>query len=97
MSEKVLIAGTRAPLSEATRLVQEAQMVIELIDRKAAIQKYGSFSDRNPTIGKMRKCKLCGIRERESEHQCRVIAREKEQEALDRKNKAILAAEGINV
>jgi len=96
MSEKVLIAGD-APRSEIVRLVQEAILVTELVDRKANIQKYGSFSDRNPTVGKMRKCKLCGIRERESEHQCRVIAREKEQEALDRKNKAILAAEGINV
>lgn len=84
-------------VSEIQRLVQEAILVTELVDRKANIQKYGSFSDRNPTVGKMRKCKLCGIRERESEHQCRVIAREKEQEALDRKNKAILAAEGIDV
>ena len=96
MSEKVLIAGD-TPRSEIARLVQEAILVTELVDRKANIQKYGSFSDRNPTIGKMRKCKLCGIRERESEHQCRVIAREKELEELDRKNRAILAAEGINV
>ena len=96
MSEKVLIAGD-TPRSEIARLVQEAILVTELVDRKANIQKYGSFSDRNPTIGKMRKCKLCGIRERESEHQCRVIAREKELEELDRKNRAILAAEEINV
>ena len=96
MSEKVLIAGD-TPRSEIARLVQEAILVTELVDRKANIQKYGSFSDRNPTIGKMCKCKLCGIRERESEHQCRVIAREKELEELDRKNRAILAAEEINV
>lgn len=94
---KAALVAAAIPQSEIVRLVQEAQLVVELTNRKAEVVKYGSFSDRNPVLGKMRKCKLCGIRERDSEHQCRVIARQKEQEELDRKNKAILAAEGISV
>jgi hypothetical protein len=55
-------------VSEIQNLVKEAQLFIELVDRKAQVQKTGSYSERNPAQGKMKTCPYCRIRERD--HKC---------------------------
>ncbi len=56
-------------MSEVARLVQEAALLVRLVDKAAETQQSGSFSARNPVLGKMRTCLLCRVRERN--HQCR--------------------------
>jgi len=54
-------------MSEIPRLVQEAQLLIQLVEKAAHAQQYGSFAARNPTLGKMIKCSQCGRRHRATE------------------------------
>jgi len=56
-------------VTEIPRLVQEAQLLTQLVEKAARTQQYGSFSARNPTLGKMVRCPYCRIRERN--HECR--------------------------
>jgi hypothetical protein len=58
-------------VSEVARLTQEAQLLIQLVDKAAYNQRYGSYAARHPLLGKMVTCSLCGLRERRGEHQCR--------------------------
>jgi len=53
-------------MSELQNQIQEALAVAAIVDRAAETQKYGSFSARNPTLGKMRTCPYCGRRRREN-------------------------------
>lgn len=68
MSEKVLVIGDTPKASEIARLVQEALLVDQLVQKAAETQKHGSFAARNPAAGKMKTCPYCRIRERN--HQC---------------------------
>ena len=54
--------------SELNQLFEEAKLLCALTDKAAAAQT-GSYADRNPLLGKMKKCPICKIRERS--HQCR--------------------------
>jgi len=54
-------------MTEIPRLVQEAQLLIQLVEKAAHTQQYGSFAARDPTLGKMIKCSQCGRRHRQSE------------------------------
>ncbi len=58
-------------MSEIQRLVQEAALLTQLVDRAAQTQQTGSFSERNPVLGKMKTCLVCRVRERN--HQCRAV------------------------
>lgn len=55
-------------MSEVQNFVKEALLFNSILDRTAERLRTGSFSERNPTLGKMQTCKLCRIRERS--HQC---------------------------
>lgn len=46
------------------------EQLIELVVQQAALAAEGSFADRNPLLGKMRKCPQCGRRGREKEVCC---------------------------
>jgi hypothetical protein len=59
-------------MSEVVRLTQEAQLLIQLVNRAAANRQYGSFAARNPLLGKMFTCPYCRRRERRGEHRCTV-------------------------
>jgi hypothetical protein len=56
-------------MSEIKRLVEEALLLNQLVDRAARTQQTGSFSERNPILGKMKTCPYCRVRERN--HECR--------------------------
>lgn len=60
-------------MSEIQNFVKEALLFNSILDRTADRLKHGSFSERNPTLGKMQTCKLCRIRERS--HQCTAVIR----------------------
>lgn len=53
-------------MTEIPRLVQEAQLAIQLVDRAAHTAKYGSFSQRNPTLGRMIRCEFCRKKRRQN-------------------------------
>lgn len=55
-------------MSEIQNFVKEALLFTSLVDRKAETMRTGSFSERNPTLGKMKTCPYCRVRERG--HQC---------------------------
>lgn len=94
-AEKVLILGAPTSLAallaskpttpESDQFVAEGAMLGEIVDRAAVTQKEGSFSARHPALGRMKTCKVCGIRERETEHQCR--AQIKHPVSINRKQK----------
>jgi hypothetical protein len=56
-------------VNEIQRLIEEQKLVIAMTEKAAEVQKFGSYSERNPLLGKMRTCPYCKIRERN--HQCR--------------------------
>lgn len=58
-------------MSEVARLTQEAQLLIQLVEKAAYNRVYGSYAARNPILGKMFRCPYCRVRERRGEHQCR--------------------------
>lgn len=58
-------------MSEIQRLVEEAKLVVALTDKAAEVQKFGSYSERNPLLGRMFKCPYCKERDRRGTHQCR--------------------------
>lgn len=58
-------------MSEVARLTQEAQLLVQFVNRSARNQQYGSYAARNPLLGKMFRCPYCRLRERRGEHQCR--------------------------
>lgn len=41
-----------------------------MVDQAAYLRKYGSFSQRNPSLGKMINCPLCELRHRQTEQNC---------------------------
>lgn len=60
-------------MNEIQNFVKEALLFNSIVDRTAERMRTGSFSERNPTLGKMQTCKLCRIRERS--HQCTAVVR----------------------
>lgn len=58
-------------ISEVARITQEAQLLVQLVNKSAQNQIYGSYSARHPLAGKMFRCPYCRLRERRGEHQCR--------------------------
>lgn len=42
----------------------------QVVDRVAYLRKYGSYSSRNPALGKMVRCLYCRVRRREAEKCC---------------------------
>ena len=47
------------------RVLQHAASLALAVDKIAALRKYGSYSERNPALGKMIRCPHCRVRRRE--------------------------------
>lgn len=60
-------------MSESQNFIKEALLFSSIVDRTAKTMRYGSFSERNPTLGKMKTCPYCRIRERS--HQCTAVVK----------------------
>jgi hypothetical protein len=52
------------------QLYEEAIALARLVELAARARKYGSFSERNPTAGKMVTCKFCKKRQRAIDPPC---------------------------
>jgi hypothetical protein len=57
-------------MNEETRILQHAAVLAQAVDRIAHLRKYGTFSERNPALGKMTRCPYCRVRRREFGPKC---------------------------
>jgi len=57
-------------MNEETRILQHAAALAQAVDRIAHLRKYGTFSERNPALGKMTRCPYCRVRRREFGPKC---------------------------
>src|SRR5258707_6700153 len=57
-------------MDEKNRILQHAALMAKAVDRVALLRKYGSFSARNPALGKMVRCPHCRVRRRAVEVCC---------------------------
>lgn len=60
----------RIEMNEETRILQHAAVLAQEVDRIAHRRKYGSYSERNPALGKMKRCPHCRVRRREFGPRC---------------------------
>jgi hypothetical protein len=71
VTEKVIVLddGTGAAVRAVRAALRNPQQILlqnaeEIVQRAAQVQKEGSFSDRNPALGRMVKCQFCKTRRR---------------------------------
>ena len=60
-------------MSEIQNFIKEALLFNSIVDRTAERVRFGSYSERNPLLGKMATCKFCRTRERN--HKCTAVIR----------------------
>lgn len=57
-------------MNERERALHHAALLAKVVDRVAYLRKYGSYSDRNPALGKMIRCPFCRARRRDRDKCC---------------------------